>query len=224
MTTLRISQFNVTRSRIEAGGAYFRSKIFGPLANSVCVAFQNGILMVSIMPLLPDWVKKYDGVSKIEYDGQQIFINEIPVSLGNELKTQQNRMIFPQATVIQPILEEYQIAEIQESIDGVPTTGYSLLDARLKLESSNLVSMPVRSTDINATGADTAFITSFERVFLKGGAGLPVNALQCDTGPFKTLVKVSGREDSTGLIQSVDEIYEWVGEFKISGYWTPRKN
>lgn len=221
MTALSIQQFNLTRARLYAGGAFFRSKIHGPSANKICLQFQNGVLKIQNMPVVPSWVKKYDGFSKIQFDGQQILVNDQVVAIGNELKTSENRIIFPQEFSIEPITEVFEIDIIQDTLDGVQILGYSLEDARTKIQASNMVTMPIRpSGDVNAIGVDGAFIQPFERIFMQGGAGLPTTALQCDTGPFKTLAKVSGIEDDVGVISPIDQIYQWVGETKNLGYWT----
>lgn len=221
MTTLSIQQYNVTRARLYAGGAFFRSKIYGPTANKICVHFQNGILRIQTTPIVPSWVKKYDGFSKIQFDGIQVLVNDQVVARGNELKTSENRIIFPQQFLIEPITELFEIDIIQDTLNGIPTSGYSLVDARNKIQGSSMVSMPIRpSGDVNAIGVDGPFIEPFERLFMQGGTGLPVTAIQCDTGPFKTLAKVSGIENDVGVISPIDQIYQWVGETKNLGYWT----
>lgn len=219
---LSIRAFNITRSRISVGEAFFRSKIFGADANSISLEFNNGILTVILKPTLPDWVRKYDGISNITYDGTSISVNGVHIANGNELRTNENRIVFPTTYSIAPTIETFTILTIQETVEGIITTGYSLADAREKTQMSNLISMPVRpGGDIQSQGADGAFIQPFGRVFMAGGGGLPSNALECDTGPFRTLVKVAGREDDTGSIQGVDELYEWDGETKHLGRWKP---
>ena len=68
-------------------------------------------------------------------------------------------------------------------------------------------------------GVDSGAITSFERVFMKGGGGLPEDATGAYTGPFKTIVMVSFREGDDGTMIPVREMYEWVGPSKSQGTW-----
>jgi hypothetical protein len=216
--TPTIEQFSITRARMVIGGTFFRSKEMGQSANRICVEFNNGELkVIKFEKILGADVRKYDGVSKIEFSGTNVLVNDVAVSNGNELKTSTNYIIFSNPIVINPIVETYQVLALPpESTEQ----GFSITDLRTKVQNSNIIEMPVRPEgDVVTEGVDAGSITTFGRVFLKGGGGLPEDATGAYTGPFKTFVMVSFKEGADGTKNPVQEMYEWVGPSKIEGYW-----
>lgn len=216
--TPTIEQFSITRSRIVAGGTFFRSKEMGQSANRICVEFNNGeFKVIKFQKIFNADVRKYDGVSKIEFTGTNILVNDVVVSSGNEIKTSSNYIIFSSPLVINPIVETYQVLALPpESTES----GFSIADLRSKIQNSNIIEMPIRPEgDVVTEGVDGASITTFGRVFLKGGGGLPEDASGAYTGPFRTFVMVSFKEGPDGTKNPVQEMYDWVGPSKTEGYW-----
>ena len=215
----KIQNFSATRSRLYAGGTYFKSKIVGPLANKIFVKVEDGQFIVGINANVPDWVIKYDGSSQIIFDDAQITVNGNIVSNSNVLKTLENRMVFPGPFIIQPELETYELI-IDES--DPQNNGFSISDLRTKLATSKLVSMPERpNQDSTANGVDTAILSPFGRVFMSGATGLPIDAQQCDTGPFKHLVRLAGVENLDGTFDNTEQILIWDGPSRNIGKWIP---
>lgn len=215
----KIQNFSATRSRLYAGGTYFKSKIVGPLANKIFVKVEDGQFIVGINANVPDWVIKYDGSSQIIFDGAQITVNGNIVSNSNVLKTLENRMVFPGPFIIQPELETYELI-IDDS--DPQNNGFSISDLRTKLATSKLVSMPERpNEDSTAYGVDTAVLSPFGRVFMSGATGLPIDAQQCDTGPFKHLVRLAGVENLDGTFDNTEQILIWDGPSRNIGKWIP---
>ncbi len=220
---LTIQQFVITRSRLYAGGAYFKSKVSGPVANTIFVELGSDTFKVGMnFSGSKNTIKKYDGVSKIQYDGNYIFVDDVLHTTGNVLHTPQNRIVFTIPEIIQPTVELYNVQQQSQEIDGQIQQVYSLLDLKSATANSSLIVMPDRpGGDDTAEGTDTPFIRPFGRVYLSGAGGLPANAIGCDTGPFKTIVKVRGIEANDGSIQSTDLLYEWSNSDKSSGQWIP---
>lgn len=215
-----IEQFPITRSRLIAGGTFFRSKEMGQSANRIAIEFSNGQLkIIKFNKIFNADVRKYDGVSKIQFDGTKILVNDIVVTTGTQLKTGTNYIIFSSPIIINPIVETYQVESLP---DGSTETGFSISNLRTQIQNSNLIDMPIRpQDDVVTEGVDSGALTPFGRVFMKGGGGLPEDASGAYTGPFKTIVMVNFREDHDGSMAPVREMYEWVGPSKLVGEWKP---
>lgn len=215
----KIQNFSTTRSRLYAGGTYFKSKILGPTANKIFLKIENGQFIAGITVDYPEWVMKYDGSSQIIFDGNKITVNQSIVSSTNVLKTLENRMIFPAPFTIQPELETYDL--IIDETDP-QNNGFNISDLRSRLVISKLVCMPERpNEDSTATGVDAAVLSPFGRVFMSGATGLPNDAQQCDTGPFKHLVRLSGVENIDGTFDNTEQILIWDGPNRNIGKWIP---
>lgn len=216
--TPTIEQFSITRARLIAGGTFFRSKEMGQSANRIAIEFNGGQLkIIKFEKIFNADVRKYDGISKIEYNGSGILVNDVLVTTGPQLKNGTNYIIFSTPLVMNPIVETYQVESLPS---GSTETGYSITNLRTQIQNSNLIEMPIRpQDDVVTEGVDSGAITSFERVFMKGGGGLPEDATGAYTGPFKTIVMVSFREGDDGTMIPVREMYEWVGPSKSQGTW-----
>lgn len=213
-----IEQFAITRSRLIAGGTFFRSKEMGHSANRIAIEFSGGQLkIIKFEKIFNADVRKYDGVSKIEYNGSQILVNDVIFTTGPEIKTGTNYIIFTSPLVINPIVETYQVESLPA---GSTEVGFSITNLRSQIQNSNLIDMPIRpQEDVVTEGVDAGAITPFGRIFMKGGGGLPEDANSAYTGPFKTIVMVSFKEGDDGSKIPVREMYEWVGPSKSQGTW-----
>lgn len=216
--TPTIEQFSITRSRLVAGGTFFRSKEMGQSANRISIEFNGGQLkIIKFQKIFNADVRKYDGISKIQYNGSEILVNDVLAATGPQLKTGSNYIIFSEPLVINPIVETYQVEMLPS---GSTEVGFSIENLRSQIQNSNLIDMPIRPhEDVVTEGVDSGAITPFGRVFMKGGGGLPEDATAAYTGPFKTIVMVSFREGDDGTMNPVREMYEWVGPSKSQGTW-----
>ena len=242
-TSPKIITVCATRSRIEAGGAYFRSVKLGNDANLISIQIlQNHLIVhdvkvidltnnVSILKCNLDWNERivFDGtvIKKQVIDVYSQVINTTQISTSNKVTNGSINVEFNNPHTITPRIRIYQLtSKTVEDLDThAQVSGFDLLllQQMVAEDEMKIVEIPPRiggiSWDVQATGADGLILSPFERVFLKGGSGLPSTPNSLNTGPSRTLAHLNYSEKYDGGMGTVNTLYEWRGSNEVIGTW-----
>lgn len=239
----RILTVCATRSRVVAGGAYFRSVKLGNDANLISIQISQNTLIVhdiklvelstnvSIVKCNLEWNEqvRFDGVSifKDLINHSEQVISSTQISNTNKVFNGNLNLEFTNPYTIKPKIRIYplisksaQDTETQAQVSGFDLT---VLQQMVADDEFKIVEIPPRiggvSWDVQAEGSDALVLSPFGRVFLKGGSGLPAAPNSLNTGPSRTLVHLNYSETYDGGMGTVNAMYEWRGNNEVVGSW-----
>lgn len=117
--------------------------------------------------------------------------------------------------LIKPLYRTYDLVQ-STKVGGTieePTSesGWDIEALRSAMQDNPWIEMLPRGFDVQDTGVDDSFLSSFDETYLKSGDSLPTHPAGLDVGPGRYMVLVKETEAYNGALAAINKILNWNG-------------
>jgi hypothetical protein len=145
-------------------------------------------------------------------------INDWPVGASIILRPRTTQYTLSSTTITDPITMQSSIGWDIDALRAAVNTDNKWISMPLRSKADPMAPSTVNS-DVTDLGADSAFLTVFDRTAMTGGDGLPMAPVGLNTGPDRSLIHLNYSEIENGSTGVLNHLYEWVGSAVNQGSW-----